>query len=454
LGLGAVLTEDIREAIESSWHFVVVLSEASLASDWVAKETAAALELGRVSDHAPRILPVLLDLEPDATQGTTLSDVVGERLCFPFDGAAAFDVSFKRLWRELLHSLRLEVGERVAEHRPLFRAGPLAAYGNGFALSLTGAEPAWCGAADDVVFVRHLELHRTTARGLASEIVDEYALLSGPLSGDGSARPSRLHHPLVAPDGSFVAFWQTADSDEFVITNAELIVVDLSTGDEVARRDSQTRIADGYIDGGKMAWSPTGRRLAYITPSGHPALLTPGLEQDRTATDLSATETVSWSPNGDQLVCAHGGGGVHTIRVLGRELEQVGADRELTGSHVRWLDDDELLMIGGGAGQYELATIDPGTMKRRRVLSRSDEYRYFEVAAGSNAIAYWEPTDDGTELRVHDLESHTVLTLARWEHGTAERREYPHPLPPRWHPSGRRVLVGVDDQMVVFEVPL
>lgn len=131
------------------------------------------------------------------------------------------------------------------------------------------------------------------------------------------------------------------------------------------------------------------------------------------------------------------------------QMTSKGKRREFVGSHVRWLNGKKVIMIGGGAGQYELATVDPFSMKRKRVLTTTDHYRYFQVSPDRNMIAYWQPTARGHDLLVHELDTETIITIASWNH----QRPDIHPAAPSWHASSNRVIVGIDGEMLVLEVP-
>jgi dipeptidyl aminopeptidase/acylaminoacyl peptidase len=276
-------------------------------------------------------------------------------------------------------------------------------------------------------------------------------------SADETRGSRRLSSPTASHDGRFIAFWQVSAVDETkTATTADLVVWDRVGGNEVYRAPCRVWIHPGFVDTARKAWSPVRSELAYakaIENAVIPVVVEVGDNQvlERVCSDSREFEEnrdaeFSWAPDGNHLVIACGGGGVYRSRVYDRSLTARGKPRVQAGSHVRWLGD-EIVMVSGGASQYELATLDPTTMRRKRVLSATNEYRYFEVSPDRTMIAYWESVQERHELRIHDLESDTIAVIARMRENSEE------PKAPAWHSSSKRVVVGFDDQIVVLEVP-
>jgi hypothetical protein len=237
---------------------------------------------------------------------------------------------------------------------------------------------------------------------------------------------------------------------------ADLVIWDRVGGNEVYRAACRARIYSGYVDNARKAWSPIRNELVFakgIENAGIPVVVELRDNQvlERVCSDTREFKEIgdaqfSWARDGNYLVIACGGGGVYRTRTYDRNLAAQGSPRIQVGSHVRWLGD-EIIMVSGGASQYELATFDPATMRRKRVLSATNEYRYFEVSPDRTMIAYWESVDGRHELRIHELESDTIAVIAKMSENSQE------PGPAAWHASSKRVVVGFEDHIVVLEVP-
>lgn len=455
--LGGVLTSEIESAIRESWFFIVVLSERSALSRWVLTETRFALDANDKSG-SPRIIPAFID---SSVTSSELRNLVSDMLGFRFDPERSFEDAFDVLWKELTNTLRRELDHRIQEDRPRFQVGNLAGFAHGFRLLVTGADPTWLNQGDGIAFVRQLELHVSQGRGTSSQIVADMQAIAGEWDAFWSADKTRgsrhLSSPTASQDGRFIALWEVSAVDENkTATTADLVVWDRVGGNEIYRAPGRVWIHPGYADPARKAWSPARNELAYAKATesaGIPVVVELRDDQvfERVFSDNREFADdrdigFSWAPDGNCLVIACGGGGVYRSRIYDRSLTARGHPRVQAGSHVRWLGD-EVIMVSGGAGQYELATFDPATMRRKRVLSATNEYRYFEVSPDRKMIAYWESVQGRHELRIHELESDTIAVVARMRENSEE------PRAPAWHSSSKRVVVGFDDQIVVLEVP-
>jgi Tol biopolymer transport system component len=438
------------------------MSGRSALSEWVLTETRFALD-AKNKLGSPRIIPVFID---ESVTPSALRNLVSDMLGFRFEPERPFEEAFDILWKSLTSTLRREIDSRIRDDRPRFQVVKLASFVHGFEFLVSGTEPTWANRADEVAFVRQAELHVADGRGTSSEVVAEMSPIARESeafwSSDQASESLRLFSPTASHDGRYVAFWQASVIDEkATVVEADLVVWDRVRGNEVYRTLCRVWITSGYVDLARRAWSPVRSELVYAKPAesaGIPVVVEfadgqvfPRECSNGAEFEAAGEANFSWAPDGNRLVIASGGGGVYRSRIYDRSLTAQGDPRFQVGSHVRWLDD-EIIMVSGGAGQYELATFNPTTMRRKRVLSATNEYRYFDVSPDRKMIAYWESVHGGYELRIHELESDTIAVIARVRENSAEIQA-PEPRPPAWHPSSKRVVVGIDDHIVVLEVP-
>jgi TolB protein len=174
--------------------------------------------------------------------------------------------------------------------------------------------------------------------------------------------PQRILHskqpvmsPAWSPDGKRLAYVSFENND------SEIYVQEVETG---ARR----KVA-GYAGiNGAPAWSPDGRRLALtLSRDGNPEIYTLDLAsgQLRRLTTNAAIDTEPvWAPNGRDLVFTSDRGGapqLYRIPVGGGRVERLTFEGKYNAGADFSPDGKKIAMVHGANGRYQVAVLDLDT---------------------------------------------------------------------------------------------
>ena len=233
--------------------------------------------------------------------------------------------------------------------------------------------------------------------------------------------------PAPSPDGRSVA----------LASRGWLWVLDLETG-------RARRVTSGGAVDARPAWSPDGRRLAFVRDTGAETSVVV-LDLASGAEDVLAAEPgleldPAWTPDGTALVYAAAGErgiGLRRLDLATGAREVVSDAPGLAVAPALHPDGRRVVYVAKrGAEEVrvrDLATGDERALYAGRILSQTRP----ALAPDGQTVALPVPTDDGWELVLADLdEPGPTLRIASGE---------APPLSPAWSPDGEAVYFAQAD---------
>lgn len=227
-------------------------------------------------------------------------------------------------------------------------------------------------------------------------------------------RPRLVAHgqdPAFSPDGGMLAFTRDDDHDRS------------AQGIWIARGDGTRRRALTYSDDSLPVWAPGGRKIAFLRDgsSGYRLFVIKpdGTGKRRLAGKAAGTTGIAWSPTGRELAFDGEDGSIFVVG--GQGLRRVAA----TGSEVQWSSRGHLSFRRGGSlialdAQGTEDTLATGLA----IASDVEDDRPYD----------WSP--DGRRV----VFSRTSGIFVMNADGTHTRKLTPGGARPRWAPNGRTVF--------------
>ena len=170
--------------------------------------------------------------------------------------------------------------------------------------------------------------------------------------------------PSLSPDGQYVAFISSRD-----LFGLNLFVADAQTGEVIAELESSG--TTGHFNALRFinsagAWSPNGRKLAFVSYSDGDNQLTiwdvesRSIEKSVTVKGVTALKNPAWSPDGESIAFTGTNGGISDLYVLNRSENTV---RQLTNDRYAdlqptWSPDGNHLAFTTDRGRTDLSLLD------------------------------------------------------------------------------------------------
>ena len=209
-------------------------------------------------------------------------------------------------------------------------------------------------------------------------------------------------HPVWSPDGARIAFLSDrlayeSRSDGIYATELDIYVM-AADGSDVRRLTTGIRAWPW-----PAAWSPDGRRLAFVAmeaaPS-HEVLYTVGADGSRLIRIGETGTQPTWSPDGSRVAFALADG-IYAAALNGSNLVKIVKLFEFDTSYysyLRWSPDGASFLLSGNS-RVSVINIDG-----------SGHRRFLELPYKSNAYASWSP--DGSRIVVYSSSRDNELDVA------------------------------------------
>ena len=195
--------------------------------------------------------------------------------------------------------------------------------------------------------------------------------------------------PTWSPDGTRIAFRTTRFGD------AEIAVLDLAD-------DSVTRLTSERLPTGSPDWSPTDSAIAFGSEEGNIVVIAPD-GSDRRVVSTGGGQAPAWSPDGKRIAF---------VRESVWSIAADGSDRRLIAGALRasaptWSRTGAVTFAAQEGN--DLAIVDTESGARTEVTASPGEERFPSWAPRGNLIAFTR----GDAFRVIDLDSGRERTVAR-----------------------------------------
>jgi Tol biopolymer transport system component len=167
--------------------------------------------------------------------------------------------------------------------------------------------------------------------------------------------------PAWSPDGRRIAFLSVRHRNE------DVYVLDLGSG-------QAHRVTRHPADDHEPAWSPDGRKIAFASPSGYSydlyVINADGSGERRLTHDLQGAAYPAWSPDGRKIVFSDFGNGIYVINADGSGQRRLGPG----GLEPQWSPDGRrIAYLDGSSGAFELYVMNAdGTAKHH--LAQGGDY--------------------------------------------------------------------------------
>jgi Tol biopolymer transport system component len=167
--------------------------------------------------------------------------------------------------------------------------------------------------------------------------------------------------PAWSPDGRRIAFLSVRHG------NQDVYVLDLGSG-------QAHRVTRDPADEHEPAWSPDGRKIAFASPSGYSydlyVVSADGSGERRLTHDLRAAQYPAWSPDGRKIVFSDFGNGIYVINADGSGQRRLGPG----GLEPQWSPDGRrIAYLDGSSGAFQLYVMNAdGTAKHH--LAQGGDY--------------------------------------------------------------------------------
>jgi TolB protein len=217
--------------------------------------------------------------------------------------------------------------------------------------------------------------------------------------------PQPLMSPAWSPDGRRLAYVS------FEGKNSAIYVQDLGSG-------SRQEVASGPGLNSAPAWSPDGSRLAMtLSRGGDPEIyvMNVGSRQLNRVTEDPAIDTEpSWSPDGSRLLFTSDRGGgpqIYEVSASGGSARRLTHSGKYNASGSYSPDGKYITFLHGDGGAYRIAIMDLDTGQMKSLTeTRLDESPSF--APNSSMIIYATVGAGGTELAAVSVDGRVRQNLA------------------------------------------
>ena len=271
-------------------------------------------------------------------------------------------------------------------------------YAQGHQAQFSGTDIRWMNTNDRFLYVQGNGLYISDEEGASSIMLynnrgNKRILVPNNIEKDDLSSGGPIFYPEPSHDDRFIAIG-LKDGDEI-----HLGILDGKKSVFIPETQGTVATLSSYFNPESKSWAPYKNSLAFVANFGNEQVLPVVVDFDgedgRWSPEVneliySAVERVAWSPSGEKLAFAHGGGGIYVVTIYDRFLRRMYIEEEIYGSGMQWLKNGELMFITAEEGGFQLATYSQNDMQKISVKTATDKFREFEVSKDGQLLAYWE----------------------------------------------------------------
>lgn len=347
-------------------------------------------------------------------------------------------------------------------------------YVEGYETGLNGRYAVWFNQSDNFMYVNHLALLRSNDGGKTAEVVfdleePDFSLFDDEDENICENKPiiKKLHYPVISKDDRYIAISLDQEIPNKSEKENHLRIWDQTENHGlIATEGSGLILASGHISQSKL-WAPHSNSLLFGLTLNNSIGLLPRVLTIKKNGNINlysmekpiytAITHFAWSPDGSEIALVRGGGGIYDITIYDKKFKKKRISKTITGSYVRWLNEEEILMISGGAGNYGLATFSVKDLSKKRVISKTgNQYREFEISTNRQLIAYWESDSNNDNLRslwVQHINSGDRFRIAEVLFDETHSVGGVDANILSWNFDSKKIIVSVNDSIVILEIP-
>ena len=213
-------------------------------------------------------------------------------------------------------------------------------------------DPAWSPDGRLIAFARWLPWDKHGRQTKAIYTIRPDGTNERLLIGPNALNTRPASEPSWSPDGKWIAFTRSEGDSPSQETGPTGLFVARADGSH-ARRLTKEGWRNPYIQGAPPAWSPDGRRIAYVGEGvGITLLRLDGTGKTSLPISGSRCGELAWSPDGEQFALGCGEDhtndlGIYVMRVDGSDFHKVVADK--LASSPTWSPDGTTIVFSGNS---------------------------------------------------------------------------------------------------------